>query len=235
MLSLTTKDGSPLGPTLANIFLCHHETAWLKNCPKIFKPVYHKRYVDDIFVLFKKPEQVLRFVNYMNKSHKNIKFSFETETDKSFCFLEVKICREKDKFTASVFRKDMVSGVYTNFSGFAPLEHKFGSVYTLLLESFTIMSDFSKFHFQVETLKKSFHKNIYPTIFIDKSIAKFVNNIFIPKPVVTTVPKSELRIELPYLRNISSITKKRLNCTAFYYGNLDISRFGFQNTKMCLL
>ena len=52
--------------------LCHHETTWLKNCPKAFKPVHYKRYVDDIFVLFEKPEQVSRFVNYMNKRHKNI-------------------------------------------------------------------------------------------------------------------------------------------------------------------
>ena len=32
---------------------------WLKNCPKVFKLVYYKRYVDEIFVLFDKPEQVL--------------------------------------------------------------------------------------------------------------------------------------------------------------------------------
>ena len=25
--------GSPLGPSLANIFLCHHETKWLNDCP----------------------------------------------------------------------------------------------------------------------------------------------------------------------------------------------------------
>ena len=77
MLSLTTKEnvvlfdqknqfsqidgvamGSPLDPTLANIFLCYHETTWLKDCPKSFKPVYYKRYVDDFFVLFEKPEKV---------------------------------------------------------------------------------------------------------------------------------------------------------------------------------
>ena len=28
--------GSPLGPTLANIFLCYHESNWLKDCPKDF-------------------------------------------------------------------------------------------------------------------------------------------------------------------------------------------------------
>ena len=31
--------------------------------------------------------------------------------------------------------------------------------------SFTIASDFSKFHFEVETFKKTLHKNAYPTEF----------------------------------------------------------------------
>ena len=147
----------------------------------------------------------------MNKRHKNIKFLFETEKGYSFSFLDVKICREKDKFTTNVFRKDTFSGIYTNFSSFVALEHKFGLVYTLLHRSFTIVSDFSKFHFEVETLKKTLHKNAYPTNFVDKCIPKFINNIFVQKPVVTTVPKLVLRITLPFLGNISSITKKRLN------------------------
>ena len=73
------------------------------------------------------------------------------------------------------------------------------------------MSDFSKFHFEVETLKKALHKSAYPTKFVDKCVAKFVNNIFIQKFVFTTAPKLEHRIVLPYLENISSVTKKRLN------------------------
>ena len=32
--------GSPLGPTLVNAFLCYHDSNWLKDCPKDFKPVY---------------------------------------------------------------------------------------------------------------------------------------------------------------------------------------------------
>ena len=76
--------------------------------------------------MFEKLEKVLRFVKYMNKRYKNIKFSFKTEKDNSFTFLDVKICKEKDKFTISVFRKDTFSGVYTNFSCFIALKHKFG-------------------------------------------------------------------------------------------------------------
>ena len=103
--------GSPLGPTLANIFLCYHESNWLKDCPKDFKSVYYKRYVDDIFVLFNKLEHAQFFLEYMNKKHKNMKFSIETEMNGSLFFLDVKIFRENDKFVTSVFRKETFSGV----------------------------------------------------------------------------------------------------------------------------
>ena len=40
---------SPLGSTLAKIFLCFHEYIWLDNCPVEFKPVICRRFVDDTF------------------------------------------------------------------------------------------------------------------------------------------------------------------------------------------
>ena len=48
---------SPLGPALANSFLCYPEERWLDKCPVEFKPVFYKRYVDKIFLLFRKEEQ----------------------------------------------------------------------------------------------------------------------------------------------------------------------------------
>ena len=50
-----------------------------------------------------------------------MKFLFETEKCNSFSFLDVKISREKVKFTTIVFRKDVFSGVYTNFRGLVAL------------------------------------------------------------------------------------------------------------------
>ena len=66
--------GSPLGPSLANAFLCHHETKWLNDCPEKFKSVFYKMYLDDIFVLFKRPEHVKPFVDYMNSKQKHFFF-----------------------------------------------------------------------------------------------------------------------------------------------------------------
>ena len=41
--------GSPLGPTLGNVFMCHFENIWLENCPAHFKPIIYRRFVADTF------------------------------------------------------------------------------------------------------------------------------------------------------------------------------------------
>ena len=146
--------GSPLRPTLANIFLCCHESNWLKYYPKDFQPVYYKRYVDDIFVLFNKPEHGQFFLEYINKKHKNMRFLIETETNRSLSFLDVKIFRENDKFVTSVFKKGTFNSVYTNFISFIPLQYKFGLVHTLLNRYFNLSSEFLKFHHEVDKIKK---------------------------------------------------------------------------------
>ena len=55
--------GSPLGPTMENVFLSFYEIKWLEQCSKEFKPVFYRRYVDDIFILFKSAEHLLKFRN----------------------------------------------------------------------------------------------------------------------------------------------------------------------------
>ena len=64
--------GNPLGPTFANLFLCHHEKNWLDKCPLHFKPKFFRRYVDDTFILFSDPSHNPSFLNYLNSQHSNI-------------------------------------------------------------------------------------------------------------------------------------------------------------------
>ena len=58
--------GSPLGPTLANLFMNHMEKKWLEECPLSFKPVLYRRYVDDSFLLFKSIDHLELFHSYLN-------------------------------------------------------------------------------------------------------------------------------------------------------------------------
>ena len=41
-----TAVGSPLGPTVANVFLCLWENIWFQNCPFEFKPIFYRWHVD---------------------------------------------------------------------------------------------------------------------------------------------------------------------------------------------
>ena len=110
----------------------------------------------------------------------------------------------------NVYRKETFTGVYTNFSSFIPSEHKFGLVYTLLHRCFCLVSDMSKFHFEIEKLKEILLANEYSNKFIDKCISKFMNKLYIKKPVTLTVPKKQLNLVLPYIRKMSALVKSGL-------------------------
>ena len=75
------------------------------------------------------------------------------EKDRQMFFLDVNVFPENGKFVTNAYRKETFTGVYTKFSSFVPLEHKFDLVYTLLLyHCFCLVSDISKFYFEIEKL-----------------------------------------------------------------------------------
>ena len=107
----------------------------------------------------------------------------------------------------------MFSRVYTNFISFIPFEYKFGLVHTLVHRCFNLPSDFLKYHHDIDKLKKILSKNAFPQKLIDKCIQKFLNNMFIQRLQIPSVPKKELIITLPYLGKMSQIVKTRLTKT----------------------
>ena len=63
--------GSPLGLALANIFMCSFENKWLKDCPHGLKPVFHRRYVGDIFLLFSSLDHAEKFKKCLSSKRPN--------------------------------------------------------------------------------------------------------------------------------------------------------------------
>ena len=83
--------GSPLGPALANIFMCSFENKWLKDCPHSLIPVFYRWYVEDVFLLFSCLNQAEKFKTYLSSKHSNINFSLEKENDGRLSFLYISI------------------------------------------------------------------------------------------------------------------------------------------------
>ena len=145
--------GSPLGPSLANAFLRFHEQIWLNDWPENFKPVYYRRYVDDIFALFRSPDHLEKFANYLHLKHEHIKFTYEKESNNSLPFLDILIARLENGFKTSVYHKLTFSGVYSNFNSFIYDQYKIGLILTLLFRTFSIVFVFSRFYTEVSHLK----------------------------------------------------------------------------------
>ena len=118
------------------------------------------------------PEHLQLFKDYLNQCHKNMSFTSESELNNSMSFLDVRIEREGSSFVTSVYRKPTFSGVYSHFDSFIPISYKFVLVSTLIFRCFSICSDMSKFHLEVENLKFIFRKNGYASSFIDSCIKK---------------------------------------------------------------
>ena len=123
--------------------LYYHVQIWLNNCTENHKPVYYRRYVDDIF---RSPDRLEKLTNYLNSKHRNINFTYEKDSNNSLPFLDILISRSKNGFKRSVYHKPTFSGVYGNSNSFIYDQYKIGLSFILLFRTFSIVSDFSRFH-----------------------------------------------------------------------------------------
>ncbi|XP_068691626.1 uncharacterized protein [Montipora foliosa] len=130
--------GSPLGPVLANIFMCDFEEKWvMKN---INQSTIWFRYVDDTFTLFKNKNDALSFLRYLNGRHNNIKFTIEFDQNDEIPFLDILMKRNRDSFSTSVYRKKTFTGFYTKWDSFTPRKYKINLVRTLAYRCIRICS-----------------------------------------------------------------------------------------------
>ena len=133
-------------------------------------------YVDDIFALFSSPDHADKFKEYLSSKHPNINFSIEKNKDGCLPFLDVKIFHKNVKIATNVYRKKTFSGIYTNFKSFITETYKIGLIKSLSFRCFSLCSDFTKFHYEIDKLKSILYKNSYPHDFKNFSILATNNN-----------------------------------------------------------
>ena len=199
--------GSPLGPVLANVFMCHLENIMFNQCPSEYRPVYYRRYVDDTFLLFRNRFAAQQFLEFANSIHDNITFTIEFENNnKSLPFLDILVTRCTQHFTTSVFRKKTYTGLGLNFYSSCFLNFKVNSISTLLHRAYSLSSGWLNFHEEVVFLRKYFRDNCYPKFLFDKYLKKFLKNKFQPIVPITTVPKLNFYASLPFSRDRKFLT-----------------------------
>ena len=109
--------GSPLGPVLANIFMCHFEEKW-RITQNSARPTIWFKYVDDVFTLFKTKDSANKLLQFLNNCHNNIKFAIEFEENSQIYFLDILLKHNQHNFSTSIFRKRTFTGLYSEWGSF---------------------------------------------------------------------------------------------------------------------
>ena len=209
--------GSPLAPVLANLFMGFYESKWIQNYQLSNSVLFYRRYVDDIFCIFDDEDKAIKFFNYLNLQHPNIKFTLEKEINNSLSFLDVKINKLMDNSCiTSIHRKKTYTGLLTNFNSFTSLSYKVGLIRTLIDRAFKINNSKDGFEKDVTDIKTILKRNTFPSYLIDKVTQSYLdkttqnsNANLNQKPQSTN--NSETRyFKLPFIGKFSSFAQKKV-------------------------
>ena len=223
--------GSPLGPVLANIFMCHFEEKWVMSgqvCPSFWY-----RYVDDTFTMFENKDTANGFLHYLNSRHNSIKFTIELEQDNEIPFLDILVKRcPNNAFVKSIYLKKSFTGLYTKWDSFTPRKYKINLIRTLTYRCYRICSSASLLQSALGDLRKLLLQNVYPQGIITYNVNDVLNrNRNKPKNAVPMAPKKaeDIIILLSYLGLQSNQISKRLkSCVYNFYSFVNL-KIIFQN------
>ena len=144
-------------------------------------------------------ETPIRPICYLNLQHAHIDFTSEIEMNNSLSFLGIRIVRDNNKFSTSVYRKPTFSGVFTNFDTFIPNSYKYALIFTMLHRDLKLCSNSEIFYQEFEKSKNIFRNNGYPINFSDFCIKKYLNKLYVKEKVHFLAPKNHLTCALPFV------------------------------------
>ena len=212
--------GSPLGPLLANVFMCELENVLVPTLTNNMD--MWTRYVDDTFAFVKinKQDEILEKINSF---HPSIKFTYEKEKNQSISFLDVLVKRDnEDKLNTSIYRKPTSNDIYINWYAHSPNAWKIATLKNLIKRAFCISSTKLLLETELKYLKYVFCTyNQYPEKLVDdiirsereyqvKKLTKEVEN---QRNNLNDVSDDVITLTLPYGGNIGDniISKMKKN------------------------
>ena len=224
--------GSPLVPVLANIFMGLYESKWLNQYNVKKAKLYlnllkiYSLLLDDILAAFEQQKESLNFLDFLNKKHRNIKFTIEKQINHSITFLDVFISGiNNQNLTLQTYLKLTYAGLLLNFKSFTSFSYKISLIKCLIDRSFKICNNWNSFHNDIENIKSNLIKNAYPPFLIDKVIKKYLSYKFSSNQNQLKDTSGIHYFNLPDVGNLSHHIKDKLSklCKEFCKENLTLS------------
>lgn len=205
--------GSRFSPSYANIYMLSLEERLLNSFPH--KPLFYKRYLDDIFMIWNNGEEkLLEFINFANNFNPHIKFTHKY-SDTEIDFLDIKIRVTEFGLKTTLYRKPTDRRQFLHYKSCHPTHNKIGIPYSQMLRLRRLCSEEDDFNVKAKTLGEDFITRGYPLPLINNSISKC--RAISRSDSLVDRPKRdnyELRLILPYqskLPNLNNILRRHMN------------------------
>lgn len=119
-----TAMGNPLSCFIANLFMGYFETNAKEKLP--YFPRCWLRYVDDVFTIFNKNQDLNNFLNQLNSFYPTIKFTYETESNSKLPFLDVLLTRNENSqlIDFDIYRKPTHTNRFITNDSYHPPSQK---------------------------------------------------------------------------------------------------------------
>ena len=121
--------GYPLGPLMANTFMCSLEEQ-LKLRGKL--PSYYKRYIDNTLTIMKDEVSAYSFLHVLNDLHPSISFIVEMPTENRLPFLGMVLRKDSQTITTSVHVKLTNTGLLLHYNSHVENRYKKSLIITML-------------------------------------------------------------------------------------------------------
>ncbi|XP_058941979.2 uncharacterized protein [Pocillopora verrucosa] len=203
--------GSPLGPLLANVFMCSVEEN-LEQHSQL--PRYYRRYVDDTLTVM--PDRVTagQFLDTLNSTHPSLQFTMEVEREGSLPFLGTELLNRAPKIESKVYIKRTNTGLLLHFQSHVDIKYKRSLVNTMVDRAYRLSSNWSFFSEECDRLRGVFHNLKYPKPLVETTIKRFVERrISSAEPCPSPdVPSEIVRLVLPFKdQSSANHVKQQLN------------------------
>ena len=154
--------GTKLAPSFANLFMGNFEEKHVYTYK--LQPLIWKRFIDNIFFVWTYgPDELDKFVHYLNGCHMTIKFTIETSS-KSITFLDTTVKKEENgSLSTTLYCKPTDSHDYLLYSSEHPRHILNGIPFSQMLRVRRICTKNEDFLINASMLTSHFIRRGYPT------------------------------------------------------------------------
>ena len=164
--------GSPLGPLMANVFMCHLEEKLTRDG---LMPQLYRRYVDDTLARMPNTDAATMFLTTLNGLHPSLSFTMELPVDDRIPFIGIDIIKNGSKLETRVYRKPTNTGLLLHFNSHTDKRYKDSLLKTMLHRAYALSSTTEAFDEECAKLRSIFSRLDYPWSLIDSVISNFLS------------------------------------------------------------